>query len=71
MQPAILERVYGFIEQYIREEGLPPTQREIANRCKLSSEKTLDALSILEARGKIERIEGQQRSIKILTSTGD
>lgn len=71
MQPAILEQVYRFIEGYIRDEGMSPSMREIAKGCHLNLDKTLDAVSILEARGKIERIEGQQRSIKILTSPGD
>jgi SOS-response transcriptional repressor LexA len=71
MQTEILAQVYQFIVGYIREEGMSPTQGEIAKGCNLSSEKTLDALSILEARGKIERSEGEYRNIRIPTPTGD
>lgn len=71
MQAEILAQVYQFIVGYIRGEGVSPTQREIAYGCKLSSERTLDALSILEARGKIERSEGEYRNIRIPTPTGE
>ncbi len=67
MREAILEQVYAFIEDYIRQVGFSPTVREIAIRCGLSLQKTTDALSMLEARGKITRVKGTQRNIRIRT----
>lgn len=71
MQEAILEQVYAFIEDYIHKVDLSPTVREVAIGCKMSVERTLDALSFLEARRKIERVEGTHRSIRIPTHAVD
>jgi SOS-response transcriptional repressor LexA len=65
MQQSTLEQVYAFCEDYIRDRGTSPSVREISTRCGLTFQQSLDALSMLEARGKIERIEGTKRNIRI------
>jgi hypothetical protein len=64
MSETTLKQVYEFIKCEI-EWGNSPSMREISRGCNISSEKVLDAVSILEARGKIEREEGVHRSIRI------
>jgi SOS-response transcriptional repressor LexA len=71
MQEATLEQVYAFCEDYIRDRGASPSVREISTRCGITFQRTLDVLSILEARGKIERIEGTKRNIRIPTHAAD
>lgn len=66
MNETVLKQVYEFIKCEI-EWGNSPTMREISRGCNISSEKVLDAVTILEARGKIERIEGMHRSIRIVS----
>jgi hypothetical protein len=65
MNEVILKQVFEFIKGEI-EQGNPPSIREISRGCNLGYERALDAVSILEARGKIEREEGLHRSIKIV-----
>jgi hypothetical protein len=64
MNEVVLKQVYEFIKYEI-EWGNYPSMREISRGCNLGYEKVLDAVSILEARGKIEREEGVHRSIRI------
>jgi len=71
MKEAIFEQVYAFLEDYIRRVGCSPIYREIAIGCHMTLDRTMDALSILEARGKIEREEGVHRSIRIVSSVAD
>lgn len=71
MKEAILEQVYAFLEDYIRRVGGSPSYREISIGCRMTLDRTMDTLSILEARGKIERIEGVHRSIRIVSSVTD
>ena len=66
MKEVILKQVYEFIKCEI-ECGNFPSMREISRGCDLSSEKVLEAVSILEARGKIERIDGVNRSIRLVS----
>jgi DNA-binding GntR family transcriptional regulator len=67
MNPEIAEAVYAFIRQYICENnGLVPSQREIASGCYISQPTVNRYLDILEAQTRIARKQGQARSITIL-----
>lgn len=66
MTEQLLDKVYEFVEHYIEEFGVSPTLREIADGCHISMGSVLDTLSVLEARGDIERVEGVHRPIRIV-----
>jgi|EndMetStandDraft_4_1072995.scaffolds.fasta_scaffold1689196_1 SOS-response transcriptional repressor LexA len=60
------ERVYDYIETYIRNTGRPPTYRDIMDGLPLSSVSVVaHHLHILSDEGRIERIIGKARSIVI------
>lgn len=59
--------IYDFIKREIRENGYPPSIREIGKACGLSSTSSVHAqLSNLERLGYIQRIGSKTRSIRIL-----
>jgi SOS-response transcriptional repressor LexA len=66
MSEAKIEAVYEFIKAYTAETGQPPSQRQIIKGCRMSKDTVLTALSFLEARGKIARVGGVHRAIKLL-----
>jgi DNA-binding MarR family transcriptional regulator len=60
-----VESVYHYLCQYIKKEGIAPTQREIAKGCYISQPTVIRSLDILEAQGRISRKAGLSRSISI------
>lgn len=63
----IQRRIYDFIVAYIREEGMPPTNREIGQAMKIASTGHVDYhLSMLEKKNYIQREAKKSRGIKLL-----
>ncbi len=61
------ERVLAFLRDYIAARGFPPTVREIAAAAGLSSTSVASYhLAALEAEGRIQRIPGRSRAIRIV-----
>lgn len=62
----IQKRIYDFIVEYIREEGMPPTNREIGSAMKIASTGHVDYhLTMLEKKGLIDRESKKSRGIKL------
>jgi repressor LexA len=62
----IQRRIYDFIVNYIRREGMPPTNREIGSAMKIASTGHVDYhLSMLEKKGYIVRESKKSRGIKL------
>ena len=60
--------IIDFIHRFWAERGYPPTIRDIANGCRISSTSVVDYnLSILEREGHIRRHSGISRGIQLLT----
>jgi DNA-binding MarR family transcriptional regulator len=57
--------IYDFIRTFHEQNGVYPTQREIANGCHLARSSVYYQLNRLEAQGRIQRRPGQQRSLFI------
>jgi repressor LexA len=67
----IQKRIYDFIVNYIRKEGMPPTNREIGSAMKIASTGHVDYhLSMLEKKGYILRESKKSRGIKLSQQTG-
>jgi SOS-response transcriptional repressor LexA len=64
----ILEAIYAFIQAYIAEHGFSPSIREIADACFLSIAATARYLDKLEGAGRISRLHGQPRTIRLFKS---
>lgn len=63
----IQKKMYDFIIEYIRDEGLPPTNREIGSALNIASIGHVDYhLSMLEKKGYITRVAKSSRSIKLI-----
>ena len=60
------EDIYAFIERYIEEYGIPPSQRDIAKGCYLANSAVIRHLDRLEAWGRIQRIPGKSRGIRLI-----
>jgi SOS-response transcriptional repressor LexA len=65
MKRETTEAVFAFIQQYIMDEGMAPSQREIAKACYLAPSAVLRHLDRLEAWGWIIRQPNKARSIRI------
>jgi repressor LexA len=64
---AIQTRIYEFIVEYIREEGMPPTNREIGSAMNIASTGHVDYhLSVLEKKEYITRDSKKSRGIKLV-----
>lgn len=62
----IQKRIYDFIVNYIRKEGMPPTNREIGSAMSIASTGHVDYhLSMLEKKGYISRESKKSRGIKL------
>ncbi|HVB72877.1 MAG TPA: transcriptional repressor LexA [Ktedonobacteraceae bacterium] len=62
----IQKRIYDFIVDYIKEKGMPPTNREIGSAMKIASTGHVDYhLTMLEKKGLIEREAKKSRGIKL------
>jgi repressor LexA len=63
----IQRRIYDFIVDYIRDEGMPPTNREIGQAMKIASTGHVDYhLSMLEKKHYIQREAKKSRGIKLV-----
>jgi len=67
-QPSEIQlRIYDFIVNYMRGEGMPPTNREIGREMKIASTGHVDYhLSMLEKKGLISRQPKKSRGIKLI-----
>src|SRR5947209_7982537 len=62
----IQRKIFDFIVNYIRDEGMPPTNREIGKAMKIASTGHVDYhLSMLERKGLITRESKKSRGIKL------
>lgn len=62
----IQQRIYDFIVQYMRAEGMPPTNREIGTAMKIASTGHVDYhLTMLEKKNMIERESKKSRGIRL------
>ena len=66
MREKNIQLVYTFIRQFQEIYNAPPTYQEIVDFTKLGRGTVINALTFLEARGKISREARRPRSIKIL-----
>ncbi len=63
----IQRRIYDFIVGYMRDEGMPPTNREIGQAMKIASTGHVDYhLSMLEKKNYIQREPKKSRGIKLV-----
>jgi repressor LexA len=63
----IQKKIYQFIVDYMRDEGMPPTNREIGSAMKIASTGHVDYhLSMLEKKGFITRESKKSRGIKLV-----
>jgi LexA DNA binding domain len=60
------EEVYAFIEDYMEQNSLPPSVRDIAKGCYLNISTVSRYLGILEAQGRLQRIPGKARGLKLM-----
>lgn len=63
MDTEILDAMYTFIRDYIRQWGYAPSIRDIASACFMTPGNVHRYLDRLEARGRITRQAGVARSI--------
>ena len=68
----IQRRMYAFIADYMKKEGMPPTNREIGRELQIASTGHVDYhLTMLEKKGMISRQPKKSRGIKLMKpSTG-
>jgi repressor LexA len=60
------QNIYNFIRSYVKQEGRPPTNREIGQAVHIRSTGHVDHhLNALQAKGWIIRIPGKSRGIKL------
>lgn len=69
MDPQDVECVYEYLRQCARQRQLPPTYREIARHCLLSTGSVTRQLDRLELQGRIRREHGKARGIILLDPT--
>jgi repressor LexA len=66
----IQRRMYDFIVSYMRQEGMPPTNREIGRELQIASTGHVDYhLTMLEKKGMITRQPKKSRGIKLARRT--
>ena len=65
------KRILEYIEQFIDENGMPPTVRDIQKGCEISSTSVVDYnLRLMEREGYIKRRSEIARGIELLDETG-
>ncbi len=65
------KRILEFIQQFLDENGIPPTVRDIQRDCEISSTSVVDYnLRILERDGYLRRRQEIARGIELLDETG-
>lgn len=63
----IQQRMYNFIANYMKREGMPPTNREIGHELQIASTGHVDYhLTMLEKKGLISRQAKKSRGIKLM-----
>ena len=70
MAKTVTQSVYLFIKAYIKEHTHPPTLREIAQGCYLSTSAVTHHLDRLEGEGKLFREPGRARGITLVEDDG-
>lgn len=69
--PPRRQRIFGFLQEFYLENGIPPTVRDIQKACDISSTSVVDYnLDKLEQAGYINRRPDVARGIKILDQDG-
>jgi repressor LexA len=69
--PARRQRILDFIQEFIREEGIPPTVRDIQKACDVSSTSVVDYnLRLLNRDGYLNRRPDVARGIELLDDEG-
>lgn len=63
--------IYEFLQAYIDRYRYPPSIREIASGCYLSTTTVAYHLDKLEAQGKIRRRHGRARGITLIPEPGE
>jgi len=66
-----LNRMCSFIQDYTARRGFSPSLREIAAGCGLSLNAVSRYLGQLEAQGRVTRIPGQARSVRVVGAAAD
>lgn len=65
------KRILGFIREFLDENGLPPTVRDIQVQCEISSTSVVDYnLRVMERDGYLRRRQEIARGIELLDETG-
>lgn len=65
------QRILQYIEQFLEENGMPPTVRDIQRGCEISSTSVVDYnLRLLERYGYLKRRSEIARGIELLDETG-
>ena len=68
---SLQQRIMDFLEQHIHENGLPPTRREIAHGCNISSTSVVEYnLRLLDRNGYVKMRDGIARGLDILDDAG-
>lgn len=69
--PSRRQRILDFIQEFIREEGIPPTVRDIQKACDVSSTSVVDYnLRLLNRDGYLNRRPDVARGIELLDDEG-
>lgn len=66
MEPDMTEQIYRFIKDYVHDQRISPSYKEIADACYISISTVDKHLSKLEWQGRIARLRHQPRSIRLL-----
>lgn len=65
------QRMLDFINEFLNDQGYPPTVRDIQNGCSVSSTSVVDYnLNILQREGRIRRAPDVSRGIEVLDGSG-
>ncbi|EFK06827.1 repressor LexA [delta proteobacterium NaphS2] len=63
------EEIFGFIQEYLNGKGVPPTQKEIAERFNLKGTYGVrQHLRLMEKKGVIRLVRGKARGIRVTSS---
>lgn len=66
----VLAAVCDYIRDYTAREGFPPTIRELAQGLGRSSQTVMCCLGVLEAQGRLVRVPGKARGLRLLPAGG-
>ena len=69
--PARRQQILEFIQEFMTENGIPPTVRDVQKACEISSTSVVDYnLRILERDGYLNRRPDVARGIELLDNSG-